>query len=206
MNADKSEWIIAHRGLWADVAEQNTRLALINALNQGFGVETDLREHFGKLVISHDPPVDCSSIFFEKIWSKRRFAYNIKSDGLGKYFQQIIHYMKDTNSFVFDGSIPEMLKYRQYGVPHALRLSEFEKDLPWPTEFIWIDGFREDWWLRDHEVLSHLEDKHLVFVSPELHGRDHKFAFDWFIQLRERGYANFSVCTDYPLELRGLCD
>ena len=47
--------IIAHRGLWSeDVNFQNTKLAFQNALKNGFGIETDIRDSNGELVISHD--------------------------------------------------------------------------------------------------------------------------------------------------------
>jgi hypothetical protein len=198
------EWIFAHRGLWTDVRDQNSQLAISNGLSSGFAVETDFRDMLGELVISHDPPVENSVLFFDKSWSERRIAYNIKSDGLSSHFAHMVQDMRDTNSFVFDGSMPEMLKMRRLGVPHALRLSEYERDLPWNVEFVWVDGFEEDWWLNDPRIMSLLQAKHLIFVSPELHGREHRLAFDWFSQLRAREIYDFSVCTDFPVELRDL--
>lgn len=206
MSTDDAKWILAHRGLWNDEREKNSRISILRAIEEGYGVETDLRDSFEKLIISHDSPYGNEIVYFDKTWSKHRFAYNLKSDGLEKYFRPLIENMIDTNSFVFDGSIPEMVKFRKLGIPHALRLSEYEKNLPWPVKTVWIDGFNGDWWIRNREVLSLLQDKHLVFVSPELHGRDHSRAFDWFSELRESDYENFSVCTDYPRALRTLCE
>ena len=47
--------IIAHRGIWTKVEEQNSPLSLRNALSKGFGIETDLRYFNNEIIISHDP-------------------------------------------------------------------------------------------------------------------------------------------------------
>lgn len=46
-------FIIAHRGLWKHPAERNTLTAFENAFKTGFGIETDIRDCLGKIVISH---------------------------------------------------------------------------------------------------------------------------------------------------------
>jgi hypothetical protein len=204
MITNNSEWIIAHRGLWASRSDQNSHFAISTALNSGFAVESDFRDIFGDLVISHDLPSRDNSLLFDVSWSEYRIAYNIKSDGLSPHFQRVIQCMNDTNSFVFDGSIPEMFKIRNLGIPHALRLSEYESELSWDAKFVWVDGFNEDWWLDNTKILSLLESRHVIFVSPELHGREHERAFDWFSELRVNESLNFSVCTDFPLELKEL--
>ena len=48
--------ILAHRGLWTIENEKNTIEALRNALEEGFGIETDIRDCCGEIVISHNPP------------------------------------------------------------------------------------------------------------------------------------------------------
>ena len=204
MITNNSEWIIAHRGLWTNRSDQNSHFAISTALNSGFAVESDFRDIFGDLVISHDLPSRDNSLLFDVSWSEYRIAYNIKSDGMSPHFQRVLQSMNDTNSFVFDGSIPEMFKIRNLGIPHALRLSEYESELSWDVKFVWVDGFNEDWWLDNTKILSLLESRHVIFVSPELHGREHERAFDWFSELRVNESLNFSVCTDYPLQLRGL--
>ncbi len=52
-----------HRMFWDNHSHKNFRLALISALDLGFGIETDICDFDGRLVISHDPPlVDISFI------------------------------------------------------------------------------------------------------------------------------------------------
>lgn len=48
--------ILAHRGWWTSREDQNSLDALTRALTAGFGVETDIRDCAGRLVVSHDMP------------------------------------------------------------------------------------------------------------------------------------------------------
>lgn len=198
------EWILAHRGVWSLANEQNTKDALLRGVQNGFGVESDFRDAFGQLVISHDPPIGKEFLPFDHSFSSNRVAYNIKSDGLDSFFLDFCQNMTTTSSFVFDGSIPEMLRMKKLNIPHALRLSEYESELPWFSDYVWVDGFEGDWWLKNAKILKLMETRHVIFVSPELHQREYKNAFEWFTELRELSFNNFSVCTDFPLILKSL--
>src|SRR5438309_53835 len=48
--------VLAHRGWWSDPQDRNTRAAFAKAFAAGYGIETDVRDSAGRLVISHDPP------------------------------------------------------------------------------------------------------------------------------------------------------
>ena len=48
--------IIAHRGWWKVEDEKNTKIAFERAFDNGFGIETDLRDIKGEIVISHNMP------------------------------------------------------------------------------------------------------------------------------------------------------
>lgn len=48
--------ILAHRGFWKEETEKNTKIAFERAFNSGFGIETDLRDIKGEIVISHNMP------------------------------------------------------------------------------------------------------------------------------------------------------
>ena len=54
--------VISHRGLWKKLEEQNTIEAFYDSLEAGFGIETDIRDNCGDLVISHDIPTQTNSI------------------------------------------------------------------------------------------------------------------------------------------------
>ena len=85
----KKSNILAHRGYWRDPKNRNALSALRAALEAGFGIETDIRDALGELVISHDPPRSKDAVKFECFLdlvlatkSAGRIALNIKADGL----------------------------------------------------------------------------------------------------------------------------
>ena len=87
--------ILAHRGLWELPLEANSLESIDRALKGGFGIETDIRDLDGKLVISHDPPsagdaFDLKTLLelYRKSKASSRVALNIKSDGLCPLIQQ----------------------------------------------------------------------------------------------------------------------
>lgn len=198
---DISGRIFAHRGLWTSLEDQNSHSALKKAFVNGYSVETDVREYLGRIVVSHDVLSSTTDLHELVLNGVDRFALNIKQDGMLDKFKIYRDQMLSSDSFLFDGSIPEMYKARTIGFPHALRMSEFEQEVPWKSDYLWIDGFNSEWWLGDSRINSLAEGSRLVFVSPELHGRDHLRAFDWFAEINAKGHFDFSVCTDFPLEL-----
>lgn len=201
-----NDWVFAHRGAWSHSSEKNSQQALTKAFESGMGVETDFRDYQANLVLSHDILLNQQFTPFAGFNSKDRYAINLKSDGLLSLFLPFAEEIIVSRSFVFDGSIPEMVRYRDAGIPHALRLSEYETELPWKSEYVWVDAFESDWWISDENLKSLFSSHHLVFVSPELHGRDHRLAFEAFVDFRRKYGKVFSVCTDLPLELLGLFD
>ena len=46
--------ILAHRGYWNKKVPSNSPLALKTALEKGFGLESDVRDYMGYMVISHN--------------------------------------------------------------------------------------------------------------------------------------------------------
>jgi hypothetical protein len=180
---------------------QNTLESFIGASNRSFSIETDIRHFNGDAVISHDLSEDSDLPKLEMLTNfDVAFALNIKEDGLQNFFVEKRSWIEATNSFIFDGSIPEMYRYRELGINHALRLSEFEKTLPWQSGYVWLDSFYEDWWLNDNSTLSLLEEFQVIVVSPELHGRDPRFVWDFLAKGQIEGRFGFSICTDSPLE------
>jgi hypothetical protein len=111
--------------------------------------------------------------------------------------------ISDSQSFVFDCSFPELLKYKRSGIPHALRISEFEKELHWEPNYIWLDAFESDWWLEDLAILKMIEKIPTIVVSPELHKRDFSKVWEKVLMLRSSG-VEISVCTDFPNELASV--
>jgi hypothetical protein len=192
------DWIFAHRGNWHPNLPPNSSDALSKAFLNGFAVETDVRDSQGELVISHDPCSNPEAQRFNQLFSNnQRIAINIKSDGLSGLLAMHIEQILQSNSFIFDCSFPELLRYKKVGIPHAMRLSEYEKGFPWTPNYIWLDAFESDWWIEDSYTLDLIKKIPAVVVSPELHKRPHHEVWNKVKTLRKSG-VNVSVCTDFP--------
>ncbi len=191
--------IYCHRGFWTSIDQQNSIGAFSKAIASGYGIETDIRDHLNRIVISHDPATDPELDLGVLPKTGTPIAINIKSDGLIKIgLDEIKEYVSNRGSFVFDASIPEMLKYQELNIPHALRLSEYEREIPWKSQFIWLDSFNSDWWLNS-EILKKLTESHfVVVVSPELHARPFKSVWEAICIEMTKGNENLGICTDFP--------
>ncbi len=195
--------ILAHRGWWHNADEKNSEVAIRRALENGFGIETDLRDHDGKVVISHDMPVgdrlmslDEFRAICEEYSHDIVIALNVKADGLQHAVKASVSTWQNP-IFFFDMSIPDALGYLKTELPVFTRESEYEPDPAFYPESqgVWIDAFVGDW-VKSETVEKHLANgKYVCLVSPELHGRDHSRAWDdW----REISGERVMICTDFP--------
>ncbi len=197
--------IIAHRGFWRMPEEKNTEIAFQRAVDFDFGIETDVRDLAGNLVISHDSPSG-GELGFEIFMNRfgrhiKDLALNVKSDGLASKFKVIVEKFNNTKPVFFDMSGPEHLNYRKTGLLTLNRVSEFERGYVFdePDYGTWVDGFESDNWKIDW-INSNRSLPNLYIVSPELHGRPH-LDFWKSIQSFENKHG-FLLCTDFPLEAK----
>ena len=205
--------ILAHRGLWENASQKNQLQPLINALDKGFGIETDIRDFNGELVISHDPPCNYKKIlkledFFEsynKIKSINKLALNIKSDGIAKQLSFLLTKYSITNYFVFDTSIPDFLNFHKQELKIFCRFSEFENPnlLKKLSSGLWLDSFSQDFY-EEINLESVTENwNNVCFVSPELHNfSKEKFWEKLKIFIKNTNIRNLSICTDNPFEAK----
>tara|TARA_B100001093_G_C26766815_1_gene988262 strand:+ start:472 stop:1104 length:633 start_codon:yes stop_codon:yes gene_type:complete len=203
--------ILAHRGTWEETNEQNTLNSFQISLKLGVGIETDLRDFNGEVIISHDIPIKktvCLDDFFE-LWKKNTLnsylALNIKSDGLGELLLKYINKYKINNYFLFDMSIPETKKYRDLGLKYFIRISEFEQDTAFLEESsgVWLDCFDTDWYEKNLIERFLDEGKIISLVSPELHQRP--YICQWK-KIKEMNLpwkdGKVLLCTDHPYEAK----
>lgn len=203
--------IFAHRGLWRSKKEQNSLVAFRRALDAGFGIECDLRDACGKIVVAHDLPgksVVTFSHILEELSKHRKFkkvnyAINIKSDGIEKETAHLVNeFGIANNSFVFDMSVPSLYIFSKTGIDFASRLSDIEacgilyQDAAWA----WLDELEEAW-IKNSDILKHLKrGKSVCIVSPELHGRGHLEKWKQYRRLSGGGLpGELYLCTDFPL-------
>ncbi len=206
--------IIAHRGFWLDKFEKNSIKAFNLSLKKGFGIETDLRDLDGKIVISHDPPTRTKEIiefkkFLEIFKANNKnltLAINIKSDGIAKNIYDICLSEEISNFFIFDMSIPDLIYADRLGCKNLfLRLSEYEDPsfIPAKAEGLWVDFFKGKL-PKDIKLLENLNKySKFAFVSPELHGHSVQLVEEFWLVLDSFAKSKFKdkrffLCTDYP--------
>lgn len=203
--------LLAHRGLWSETIGQNTPMAFKTAINNGFGIELDVRDIDGELVVSHDPPnKDC--ITFRSVLDLLRvnhtgenvisLAVNIKSDGLRDQLVKLVEVIaSNVDMFVFDMSVPDMYSYLDSPLKVCSRISDLEKQpvLISRTHNLWVDAFENDMAMIDFIDEYAMVVDNIYVVSPELHGRHH---LDFWSVLKDKSgiYGNLSLCTDYPIQ------
>jgi hypothetical protein len=203
--------VIAHRGYWLSSAEQNGEIAFRRALLSTYGIETDLRDYCGKVVISHDAASDTSMQFdafldiYKSYNSHPILALNVKADGLHAPIAEALKRFHITNYFLFDMSVPDTLSYFAYGLTVFTRRSEFElgSALDGRAAGLWLDSFEQPY-VDPNLVRSTLaEGRRIAIVSPELHRRPHERAWTlWRDALMQCKVAQGQVliCTDFPDE------
>jgi hypothetical protein len=199
--------ILSHRGYWLDETEKNTPVAFNRSFSLGFGIETDIRDRDGQLVVSHDPAnSDCMTLeTFFKIYlqypGRPTLALNIKADGLQAALQSQLKLFGIKNYFVFDMAVPDGILYLTRGMATFTRHSEYEPVPPYyeKAHGVWLDEF-DGHWLSDAVIEKHLSNsKAVCIVSPELHKRSYEKELQDYRELEKKiGKDRLMLCTDLP--------
>ncbi|WP_349367893.1 hypothetical protein [Salinarimonas sp.] len=200
--------VMSHRGYWKSAIEKNSPRAFARSFDLGFGTETDLRDCDGRLVVSHDPPgehaLDADALLelHARTGPHLPLALNIKADGLQDLVVAALRRRRIETAFVFDMSVPDMLRWSEREVPVFTRHSDIE---PEPALYanargVWLDAFRADWWTPE-TIRGHLDrGKRVCVVSPELHGRPHRPVWDRLARSPLARADGLMLCTDFPEE------
>lgn len=205
--------ICAHRGFWTTPAEGNTLSAFERAFRAGVGVELDVRDAAGRLVVAHDPPDDrATPPDFEDVLRLHRrwapdacLAVNVKAAGLHALLGELIRAYEVRDYFAFDMAVPDMFGYAAAGLTFFTRQSELE-DPPALLDRaagVWVDGFHTDWATADVLSTHWGAGKRVAFVSPELHGRANLPVWDMLRGMSEPATGGLILCTDFPEAARG---
>jgi glycerophosphoryl diester phosphodiesterase len=198
--------ILSHRGFWTKADERNSIPAFIRSCEHEFGLETDVRDCNGRLVISHDVPTG-GEVGFDRIlrlFHERDLplAVNIKADGLALLLKRALSEYDVADWFAFDMSIPDMRSYLDHDLPVFARVSEVERTPPWIAEVagIWFDSFTGHSY--DTATIARYlrEGKRVCIVSPELHRQPHLPV--WRDIKALSGESALLLCTDYPEQAR----
>ena len=208
--------ILAHRGYWKDPDEKNTMVAFERALGLGYGIETDVRDCNGALVIFHDPPVLGPQTIiwhqfldlYQSIGQERghypTIAANIKCDGLAPLVWQAIPETLRPYFFFFDMSVPDALAYLRQGSIVYTRHSELETVPAYyqQAQGVWMDEFSQTW-ITEGDMQKHIRSgKTICLVSPELQKRPHREEWtawrSWWRKWPDAELNKVLLCTDFP--------
>lgn len=207
--------ILAHRGMWKCENEKNTWDSFERAFRNGFGIETDVRDYHGELVISHDLATERSMNLqellglYKSAGDGRRLALNVKADGLQAKLKQYLDDYGINNYFMFDMSVPEMVVYKKYGFHYYSRQSDVETQCVLYDDAcgVWMDSFYDFMWDKQDFICSHIEkNKRVCIVSPELHGREYTEEWHQIKTLMEEQNISVELCTDRPTEAKEFFD
>lgn len=207
--------VISHRGYWINENEKNTIEAFKRSFEYGFGVETDIRDNNGQIVISHDIPISSEQFSLEELFLNFKsykkdipIFLNVKSDGIKDLVRNLLIKFEITNYFLFDMSIPEMKKYSEdFPLNFLTRLSDLEiiPILLDKSKGIWVDSFYGSYPKFDFLNKYSKDNIKLIFVSPELHNCEYMSFWtelrNWL--LSKDNYSkkeNIFLCTDKPLQ------
>lgn len=201
--------IIAHRGYWKRTEDKNTITSMEKAFQCGYGIETDIRDYCGKLVLSHDIATAQSesvrSLFelYRKNGRNLLLALNVKADGIQNLLFSLLKEYGIWNYFLFDMSVPELIINQEMGLRFFTRQSdvEFECVKYENAEGVWMDSFFEEAFVTEDIVGRHLSNhKKVCIVSPELHGRDSSFLWSDLKRWKYLESDQLYLCTDKPEE------
>lgn len=201
--------ILAHRGFWVNESEKNTFASISKAFECGFGIETDIRDYDGRLVVSHNIAesgcMEVEAVFecYRSTSSKGQLALNVKSDGIQMLLKPLLEQYNIENYFLFDMSIPELVVNQRENLVFYTRHSDIEHECVMydKASGVWLDSFYDEEWLSEYIIEQHIENnKKMCIVSSELHGYEYHKMWE---MIKTNGYHNnglISLCTDRPEE------
>jgi len=203
--------ILAHRGIWKSIIDKNNIQSLKKAIEINLGIETDIRDYKGKLVISHNiADENCtlvSELFevYQNMQSSVQLALNVKADGIQDLLIDLLDKYEIDNYFLFDMSIPELVVNEKKGLKFYTRHSDIESECVLYDKAcgVWLDSFYDENWLTPEIIDRHLADgKSMCIISPEIHGFDNT---NYWNMLKDNNYHKsdlISLCTDLPDKAR----
>ena len=160
------------------IAHRVNTIEELNSLPKEFGVELDLRDENGRVIIAHDPFIDGEKFEdYLKYYNHGTMILNIKSERIEHKVLDLINKYQVRRYFFLDSSIPMVIKLSDEGEFNiAVRFSEYEPiesvlALKNRVKWVWVDCFSK--LPIDYVSFKKLKDEgfNLCLVSPELQGR-----------------------------------
>lgn len=201
--------IIAHRGYWLNETEKNTQTAFERAFENGFGIETDIRDHMGKLVVSHAFPMGNEMPLEELLNTHQQYAkdlplaLHLHSCGLGNSLQEILKKYKDSNIFCFGNPLPDLrFCVQNLDIPIWTTYADLCPFAPFMEQVtgVWIDDFNgtSDFSFAKKVLNS---NKKACLVSADIYQRKNKPFLENLKSQNLLTHKNLMICSNNPLEI-----
>lgn len=166
-----------------------------------FGVELDLRDRGGRLILQHEPFIDGED--FERYLEHFRHGtmiVNVKSEGIEDRALELLRKRGIENFFFLDSSFPMMVRLGARGETRlAVRFSEYEsmetaRAMAGMAQWVWVDCFTK--FPLDGDACGALKRMgfRICIVSPELQSRKHDIE-PMAALMAQRGVAADAVCA-----------
>lgn len=184
------------------IAHRVNTAARLQELPPDLGVEIDLRQESGRLILQHDafaPGED-----FEAWLAHYRHALlilNVKCDGMEDAILSLLTARGIGSYFFLDQPIPTLVRRARQGAKAmAVRFSEYEPveaalRFAGLAEWVWVDCFRE--LPLDRAAYDLLKPRfRICLVSPELQGHSPDRIAEFKARIRDMDID--AVCTKHP--------
>lgn len=187
------------------IAHRINKIADLRNLPTSFGVELDLRDHNGKIVLEHDPfnYKDSDELDeYLKYYQHQTLILNVKSERIESEVLRIIKKHNIKKYFFLDSSFPAIVNLIKLGEKNiSLRFSEFEgldtiRNMAGKVNWVWVDCFTRLPINREvYQEMKSLNYK-LCLVSPDLLNRSEDIA-NYKKHLTAEGIEFDAICTKY---------
>jgi len=184
------------------IAHRINNINQLKKVNNQFGIEIDIRDQGGNLVVVHDPFKKGAKLDqFLRSYKHKILIANIKSERIEEKVIELFRKHKVKNYFFLDSSFPKIIdlikkKFNKI----AIRVSHYEgmysaKKLKGKAKWIWYDTFNG--LPSNLKELTYLKKKlkyKICIVCPELHKIKLNKKSKKFILLKKSGLID-AVCT-----------
>ena len=183
------------------IAHRINRIKELKKIPKEYGVELDLRDFGGRLVLQHEPFMDGEDFAeYLKHYDHGTMILNIKSERIERKVLELVQKYNIKDYFFLDSSFPMIYSLSKSGEKNiALRFSEFEGidtilNMKGKIDWIWVDCFSK--LPIDNENYNLLKQHGFKFclVSPELQGQDEKLE-EYKKYLNDKNIIFDAVCT-----------
>jgi hypothetical protein len=162
------------------IVHRINKAADLKNISTSFGIELDLRDCDGKIILEHDPFNYKNSDEFDdyiKHYQHQTLILNVKSERIELEALKILKKYNIKKYFFLDSSFPMIVNLSKSGERNiALRFSEFEgldtiRNMAGKVNWVWVDCFSKLPINRDIFIELKKLNYKLCLVSPDLLNR-----------------------------------